>query len=125
METVREVKRGREVYNIQDIVSDMDYLFLTPMKDSISYRDETVMDDEPGIPVHRIPPQNLVIRLFHREIHKISHYQAHANRSFYQNINPNFTVTNVQKPPCFLRKFSPDGRQVYENFYTQLSVFSG
>ena len=75
------------------------------------------MDDEPGIPVHQIPPQNLVVRLFHREIHKKSHYQAHANRSFYQNIVPNFTVTNVQKPPCFLRKFSPDGRQVYYIFY--------
>ncbi|MPC16383.1 DET1 [Portunus trituberculatus] len=74
-------------------------------------KDEAVMGDEPGIPVHQIPPQNLVVRLFHREIHKSSHYQAHANRTFYQNITPNFTVTNVQKPPCFLRKFSPDGRQ--------------
>ncbi|KAG0713128.1 DET1 [Chionoecetes opilio] len=74
--------------------------------------------DEPGIPVNRIPAQNLVVRLFHREIHKNSQYQAHANRSFYQNIAPNFTVTNVQKPPCFLRKFSPDGRQRYFSTWT-------
>ncbi|XP_071529937.1 DET1 homolog [Panulirus ornatus] len=66
--------------------------------------------NEPGIGVLRIPPQNLVVRLFHREIHKQSHCQMHTDRFFYQNVTPNFTVTNVQKPPCFLRKFSPDGR---------------
>ncbi|XP_045604705.1 DET1 homolog [Procambarus clarkii] len=68
------------------------------------------MNAEPGISVQRIPPQNLVVRLFHREIHKQSHSQLHTDRCFYQNVTPNFTVTNVQKPPCFLRKFSPDGR---------------
>ncbi|KAK8391333.1 hypothetical protein O3P69_017144 [Scylla paramamosain] len=83
------------------------------------------MGDEPGIPVHQIPPQNLVVRLFHREIHKSSHYQAHANRTFYQNITPNFTVTNVQKPPCFLRKFSPDGRFLiaFSNDQTSIEIF--
>ncbi|XP_063867943.1 DET1 homolog isoform X2 [Scylla paramamosain] len=87
--------------------------------------DEAVMGDEPGIPVHQIPPQNLVVRLFHREIHKSSHYQAHANRTFYQNITPNFTVTNVQKPPCFLRKFSPDGRFLiaFSNDQTSIEIF--
>nr|XP_053643092.1 DET1 homolog isoform X2 [Cherax quadricarinatus]XP_053643093.1 DET1 homolog isoform X2 [Cherax quadricarinatus]XP_053643094.1 DET1 homolog isoform X2 [Cherax quadricarinatus]XP_053643095.1 DET1 homolog isoform X2 [Cherax quadricarinatus]XP_053643096.1 DET1 homolog isoform X2 [Cherax quadricarinatus]XP_053643097.1 DET1 homolog isoform X2 [Cherax quadricarinatus] len=69
-----------------------------------------MVNTELGISVQRIPPQNLVVRLFHREIHKQSHCQLHTDRFFYQNVSPNFTVTNVQKPPCFLRKFSPDGR---------------
>jgi de-etiolated-1 len=31
-------------------------------------------------------------------------------RQFYKNIFPNFSVTNVEKPPCYLRKFSPTGQ---------------
>ena len=31
-------------------------------------------------------------------------------RRLHQNVVPNFTVVNVEKPPGFLRKFSPDGR---------------
>ena len=30
--------------------------------------------------------------------------------TFLAQIFPNFTIVNVEKPPCFLRKFSPDGR---------------
>ena len=32
-------------------------------------------------------------------------------RGFHLNIVPNFTLVNVEKPPCFLRKFSPDGKK--------------
>lgn len=64
----------------------------------------------PGIQVQKIPPQNLAVRLFHREIHLHPKKHTHSRRAFYQNVTPNFTVTNVMKPPCFLRKFSPDGR---------------
>uniref|UniRef100_H2ZPH2 DET1 homolog n=3 Tax=Ciona savignyi TaxID=51511 RepID=H2ZPH2_CIOSA len=31
-------------------------------------------------------------------------------RKFYQCFVPNFTVVNVEKPACYLRKFSPDGK---------------
>ena len=58
----------------------------------------------------KIPAQNLVTRIFHREIHKYPRRHLSQIRSFYQNITPNFTITNVYKPPCFLRKFSPDGK---------------
>ncbi|KAK3859733.1 hypothetical protein Pcinc_034172 [Petrolisthes cinctipes] len=83
------------------------------------------MESDPGIPVHRIPPQNLVVRLFHREIHKQSHSQLHTDRCFYHNVTPNFTVTNVQKPPCFLRKFSPDGRFLiaFSSDQTSIEIF--
>ncbi|GBP31583.1 DET1 homolog [Eumeta japonica] len=37
-----------------------------------------------------------------------SHF--HVVREFYQNVFPNLTIVNVEKPPCFLRKFSPDGK---------------
>lgn len=58
----------------------------------------------------KIPVQNVVLRLRNRETHfqkPVTDY--HMSRAFHQNVFPNFTVVNVEKPPCFLRKFSPDG----------------
>lgn len=43
-------------------------------------------------------------------------------RNFYRHIFPNFTVVNVEKPPCFLRKFSPDGRRFLVFSADQTSV---
>ncbi|XP_072938300.1 DET1 homolog [Epargyreus clarus] len=60
----------------------------------------------------KIKPQNIVMRLMDREIYGSrkpgSHF--HVVREFYQNVFPNLTLVNVEKPPCFLRKFSPDGK---------------
>lgn len=63
------------------------------------------------IKARRIPRQNIIYRLIDREIWgaKKPGTYAHVARSFYLNIFPNFTVINVDKPPCFLRKFSPNG----------------
>ncbi|XP_050307622.1 DET1 homolog isoform X2 [Anthonomus grandis grandis] len=57
-------------------------------------------------------PENIVIRLGNRQIYGCRKHgtQLHTTRQFYQNIFPNFTVINVEKPPCFIRKFSPDGK---------------
>ncbi|CAG9759628.1 unnamed protein product [Ceutorhynchus assimilis] len=56
-------------------------------------------------------PENIVIRLLNRQTHcSAPGTQLHTIRQFYQNIFPNFTIINVDKPPCFLRKFSPDGK---------------
>ncbi|XP_014239003.1 DET1 homolog [Trichogramma pretiosum] len=64
------------------------------------------------IQARKIGPQNIVLRLRRREtlgcLHPGTH--VHTARQFYQNIFPNYTVVNVEKPPCFLRKFSPDGK---------------
>ena len=58
-----------------------------------------------------ISNQNVVHRLQQRETHNgRPGAQFHQARLFYTNVFPNFTVVNVEKPPCFLRKFSPDGR---------------
>lgn len=76
----------------------------------------------------KIPPQNIVIRLFQREMYAYkkpgSHF--HVARQFYQNVFPNFTVINVEKPPCFLRKFSPDGKHfiAFSSDQTSLEVYT-
>ncbi|XP_063216321.1 DET1 homolog [Bacillus rossius redtenbacheri] len=59
-----------------------------------------------------IPPQNIVTRLIKRETFgcKKPGTHFHVAREFHQNVFPNFTIVNVEKPPCFLRKFSPDGK---------------
>lgn len=59
----------------------------------------------------RIQNQNVVYRLEKRRVcsgRPGAHW--YRVRCFHQNLFPNFTVVNVEKPPCFLRKFSPDGR---------------
>ena len=69
-------------------------------------------DEWEGIKRRKILPQNIVIRLIHRETYcapqNVSQY--HVSRIFHQNVTPNFTIVNIEKPPCFLRKFTPDGR---------------
>lgn len=61
---------------------------------------------------NKISPQNIVHKLIHRELYGEPRPGTtfYVTRSFYQNIVPDFTVINVEKPPCFLRKFSPDGQ---------------
>ncbi|KAG5865791.1 hypothetical protein JTB14_019020 [Gonioctena quinquepunctata] len=60
----------------------------------------------------KISPQNIVIRLNNRQVYAYKRPGTHfySARQFYQNVFPNFTVINIEKPPCFLRKFSPDGK---------------
>ncbi|XP_038073823.1 DET1 homolog [Patiria miniata] len=69
------------------------------------------LPEEDFIRPRKIPHQNIVYRLFHRQTHRCKPgTQFHVARSFHQNVFPGFTVVNVEKPPCFLRKFSPDGK---------------
>lgn len=68
-------------------------------------------EDFPTLKPRRIQNQNVVHRLEKRRIcsgRPGAHW--YRVRCFHQNLFPNFTVVNVEKPPCFLRKFSPDGR---------------
>uniref|UniRef100_A0ABK0L731 DET1 partner of COP1 E3 ubiquitin ligase n=1 Tax=Rattus norvegicus TaxID=10116 RepID=A0ABK0L731_RAT len=74
----------------------------------------------------RIQNQNVIHRLERR---RISSGRAgthwHQVRVFHQNVFPNFTVVNVEKPPCFLRKFSPDGRYfiAFSSDQTSLEIY--
>lgn len=58
-----------------------------------------------------IPPQNILLHLRNREIHApIKGTQMNRTLKFYHSVHPDLTVINVEKPGCFLRKFSPNGR---------------
>lgn len=72
----------------------------------------------------KIGPQNIVVRLKRRETFGCPYPGTHVHnaRQFYQNVFPNFTVMNVEKPPCFLRKFSPDGRYLIAFSADQTSI---
>lgn len=72
----------------------------------------------------KIIPQNIVIRLCKRETFGCPHPGTHVLnvRQFYQNVFPNFTIVNVEKPPCFLRKFSPDGKYLLAFSADQTSI---
>ena len=61
----------------------------------------------------RLDTQNVVPRLLHREINGSRHRRNFLNttRGFYTNVYPNYTLINLEKPPCFLRKFTPDGKR--------------
>lgn len=74
--------------------------------------------------VSRIPAQNIVLRLLHRETYAARQNVSpfHVSRRLHQNVCPNFTVVNVEKPPCFLRKFSPDGRHFVAFSSDQTSI---
>lgn len=64
-----------------------------------------------GFRVKRAEKQSILHHLRDREtfISKPNTHH-HVARKFYCNILPNYTLIDVEKPPCFLRKFSPDGK---------------
>ncbi|XP_058059410.1 DET1 homolog [Anopheles bellator] len=77
------------------------------------------MDPKNGIPdavctdrirFRKLRSQNFVNRLRDRESGMRHRTPLHAAREMYQNVYPNLTVVNVERPPCYLRKFSPDGK---------------
>jgi len=81
-------------------------------------------DEGKPLSMKQVPHQNIVCRLFQREIwcsRRIG-TEKRLQRSMCQSICPNFTVTHVEKPPCFLRKFTPDGRYFVAFSSDQLSV---
>lgn len=79
-------------------------------------------DGEFMLTPRKIPPQNIVIRLIRRETNANSGNHYHVCRSFYQSVVPNFTIVNIEKPPCFLRKFTPDGKYFIAFSSDQTSV---
>lgn len=83
-------------------------------------------EDSPTLRPRRIQNQNVVHRLEQRRISSGppgAHW--YRVRCFHQNLFPNFTVVNVEKPPCFLRKFSPDGRWfiAFSSDQTSLEIY--
>lgn len=72
----------------------------------------------------RFDPQNIVMRLRRRETIGCLYPGTHVlvARQFYQNVFPDLTIVNVEKPPCFLRKFSPDGKYLVAFSADQTSI---
>ncbi|XP_065334852.1 DET1 homolog [Cloeon dipterum] len=87
--------------------------------------DDDIVSNDP-IPVRKIPPLNLVIRLRHREIHgrsmKSPKSPQNLTRDFYQSVFPNLTLANVDTPPVFLRKFNPIGSHLLAFSSDQTSI---
>ncbi|CAG7824100.1 unnamed protein product [Allacma fusca] len=93
----------------------------------LKYKTQVICDDnknEEELRVTEIPPQNIVNKLVAREIlpGRRCGMEKYLQRSKYQSIFPNFTVTNVDKPPCFLRKFTPDGTRFIAFSADQMSI---
>ena len=76
-----------------------------------------------------LPSQNIVDRLQAREwggLHgKRRGRPLDTNRAFYTHITPNYTVMNADKPACFLRKFTPDGKRfvAFSQNQTHLEIY--
>lgn len=85
--------------------------------------------DSDGIVLRHIPPQNIVQRLFWRETNarprSAGRDASSIKRSLYTNVFPNYTVCNVEKPACFLRKFAPDGQHLvaFSSDQTLLEIY--
>ena len=64
-----------------------------------------------GFKVKNFKHPSLLHHLRNREIFSAKpNTHHHVARRFYDAVVPNYTLIDVEKPPCFLRKFSPDGR---------------
>jgi len=86
-----------------------------------------VQDTLTLVPRH-IPSQNIVSRLASRQMFGTAYRRNSLNtvRGFHTNIFPDFTLVNVEKPPCFLRKFSPDGKRfiAFSSDQTSLEIYA-
>jgi len=80
------------------------------------YRAGPPRPQPPDWPWYTSPPQTL------SEHHRQS---LDTGRAFYVSVTPNYTVVNVEKPPCFLRKFTPDGRRfvAFSHNQTELEIY--
>ncbi|XP_015795436.1 DET1 homolog [Tetranychus urticae] len=69
--------------------------------------------------------QSIIHRLRNRELVDHSSRSCHRQiqRSLHEHIYPNMTVINIERPPCIVRKFTPDGKRLIGFSYDQVSIF--
>lgn len=67
----------------------------------------------------KIKSQNIVHKILHRQNFGSRNGLSHLK--FYTNVIPNFNVINIEKPACYLRKFSPCGK--YVSFITFTFIY--
>lgn len=85
-------------------------------------------EDNSRLLPRRFKNQNIINRLIQREAGLFSHPSCNqylAARQFYSNVVPNLTCVNIDKPSCFLRKFTPDGKYLiaFSSDQSSLEVF--
>lgn len=89
---------------------------------------KTKINEEYKLKPRKIRAQNIINRLRKRELFGCVKpgTQFHVAREFHQNVFPNYTIVNIEKPPCFLRKFSPDGKHfiAFSADQTSLEVYT-
>lgn len=87
------------------------------------------MDEENEIiNQNKVTRRSILHALYDREINGIK-TRRKCIKSSYQVINPNCTIINVEKPPCYLRKFTPDGRHLIaisqDQLYLEVYAYLG
>ena len=93
------------------------------MPSSNTHRHGRLGGGDGEIPIRKIANQNIVHRLFRREhFHARPGTTGNRVRDFYTNVFPSFTVMSVEKPACYLRKFSPDGKSFIAFSADQTSI---
>ncbi|XP_025411169.1 DET1 homolog isoform X1 [Sipha flava] len=77
---------------------------------------------ESGIIKQKKVPRRTILRsLYDREINGTK-IRMNCVKATYQTVYPNCTIINVEKPPCYLRKFTPDGRHFIAFSHDQTSI---
>lgn len=69
----------------------------------------------------KVSHRTLLHSLYDREINGIK-TRMNCVKTTYQSVYPNCTVFNVEKPFCYPRKFTPDGRQLIAFSLNQTSI---
>lgn len=77
---------------------------------------------EPGAMKQKKVSRCTILRsLYDREINGTKK-RMNCIKATYQTVYPNCTIINVEKPPCYLRKFTPDGRHFIAFSHDQTSI---
>lgn len=80
-----------------------------------------VLSEDGLIKQKKTPSYALLRSLYDREINGMKK-PSNIIKTTYLTVHPNCTVLNVEKPPCYLRKFTPTGRQFIAFSQDQTSV---
>lgn len=80
-----------------------------------------ILSEPGGVRQKKAARRTILRSLYDREINGIKS-RTKCVRATYQTVYPNCTIINVEKPPCYLRKFTPDGRHFIAFSHDQTSI---
>lgn len=80
------------------------------------------ISSEAGIIKQQKTPRYAILRsLYNREVNGMKN-RLNIVKTTYLTVYPNCSIINVEKPPCYLRKFTPDGTKFIAFSQDQTSV---